>query len=281
MLSRDEVIWLYRCLLGRVPESEQAIQLTLAEYNNFDVARSRMMSSREFNNLHMAPAYYRPDFSTMPATRKRDKKLALSCILKNEAKSVEIMLRSALPVCDFVSIVDTGSTDDTVSIVKEILEGYSVPFAVRQIEFENFSQVRNEALANVGDDIDWILMLDGDEHLVPEDYWRLHALLDADVEGWQLPRFNFSDKDKLESPRPYPDYQKRLLRNRSTDPIRFEGRVHEQPTGVETWGFAPASASGHDGYIGGPHIHHMGQVDLPLERWQQKHDFYTRLLKTT
>ncbi len=120
-------------------------------------------------------------------------------------------------------------------------------------------------------------MIDADEHFVPEDYWRLNALLDAPFDAWQLPRYNFYDQAKSEAPKPYPDYQRRLFRNRQEKPIRFRGNVHEEPVNVETWGIAPASEAGPNGFVGGPHIHHMGQVNLSQERWQQKHDFYTRL----
>lgn len=279
MISRDEVTWLYRCLLNRDPESEQVVQDTMAQYENFAVARQQIMASREFSNAHMASVFYRPDASTMPATKARTESLALATIVKDEERYVEIMLRSCLPVVDFVAVIDTGSTDETVPIVHRVLEAAGVRHLVKKIVFRDFSQARNTALDSIPDDISWSLMIDADEHLVPEDYWRLNALLDADVDAWQLPRFNFFDRSKIEAPKPYPDYQGRLFRNRTDRPIRFKGAVHEEPVNVARWGFAPASEGGRQGYIGGPHIHHMGQVDLPLERWQQKHAFYTRLLQ--
>ena len=281
MLPRDEVIWLYRCLLGRDPESEDVIAKTARENESFAAARQTIMASREFSNIHMAPVRYRPDASTIPAAKSRTRTLALAAIVKDEEATIEYMLRSVLPTVDYAVVVDTGSRDGTCVVAQRLLDAANVPHAIERIDFVDFSQARNAALDAVPLDIDWSLMIDADEHLVAEDYWRLHALLDADVDGWQLPRFNFYDAAKVGAPRPYPDYQKRLIRNRSKEPIRFRGAVHEEPGQILTWGFAPASESGLDGYIGGPHIHHMGQVGLSVERWRDKHEFYMRLRQST
>ena len=277
MISDDEVVWLYRCILGREPESAHVIEYTKELYDDFPTARSSILASREFLNAQMTSVYYRPDNSIMPAVKARANTLALASIVKNEENNIETMLLSCLSVVDFVALLDTGSSDSTVACARSLLEKNNVPFQIACTEFRDFSQARNAALDLVPPNISWILMLDADEHLVQEDFWRLNALLDSDVDGWQLPRLNFSDQEKREAAQPYPDYQRRLLRNRRDHPIRFHGAVHEAPVNVRTWGFAPASDGGREGFIGGPHIHHMGQVNLSLERWTQKHQFYSKL----
>ncbi len=280
MISRDEIVWLYRCLLGRDPESEDVIHEAAVQSESFAAARSHMMLSREFLNAHAVPVLYRPEAKMAPAAKSRSRTLALATIVKNEERTIELMLRSVLPVIDYAVVLDTGSRDATRAVARRVLETSGVLFQINDVAFADFSQARNAALDAVPPGIDWSLMIDADEHLVTEDYWRLHALLDADVDGWQLPRFNFYDRAKSGAPSPYPDYQRRLIRNRSRSPIRFKGAVHEEPDRDVLWGFAPTSDPGRDGRIGGPHIHHMGQVDLSLACWRAKHEFYARLRRS-
>ena len=47
------------------------------------------------------------------------KKLALVQIMKNEAHVVTRMLNSIKPIVDMIVMVDTGSTDDSINIVKK------------------------------------------------------------------------------------------------------------------------------------------------------------------
>ncbi len=88
-------------------------------------------------------------------------KISLCTIVKNEESTLSKCLSSAKKFVNEIVILDTGSTDKTVSIA----QGYGAK--VHHFEWCNdFSAARNEALKYVTGD--WVLVLDADETLAPE-----------------------------------------------------------------------------------------------------------------
>lgn len=207
---------------------------------------------------------------------KSKRTLALAAILKNEAHRVVTMLDSVKGVVDFVSIVDTGSSDETVRLISNWLQANNIDHALQEEVFRDFSHARNLALSGVPSWIDWILMLDGDEFLEQYDRNALTPLIESDEEGWALPRYNYTDEARTVRPLVYPDRQRRLFRNRPDGPHLFVGAVHELLQGIDSWAVVPANHSGVGGSLGGAHIHHMGLVSTQ-EKWLEKHLFYQSL----
>lgn len=84
--------------------------------------------------------------------------LSLCMIVKDEAANLPRCLASVQGVVDEIVIVDTGSTDTTMTIAKEAgAKVYELPWP------NNFAVARNHALQYV--QADWILVLDADEAL--------------------------------------------------------------------------------------------------------------------
>lgn len=83
------------------------------------------------------------------------------CIVKNEDIWVWFALQSVLPFCEEILVYDTGSTDNTVSIIKSI----NSP----KIKFEEKGLVTPKQLVDLRRDqikktkTDWFLIIDGDE----------------------------------------------------------------------------------------------------------------------
>ena len=226
------------------------------------------------SSIWVTPMLYREEPAS--CSSGRNKRLALATIVKDEERRIKTMLESVLPLVDFAVILDTGSNDRTFEIAQDALSQHAIPHLLERARFTNFSEMRNLALDKVPDDIDWVLMLDGDEHLVASDILKLFLLLDdPDVDIWMLPRYNFYDDGKIEEPLMYPDRQRRLIRNRPGNRIRFDGAVHEVPAGQNRMGVAPANMTYFGGSSGGPHIHHMGW--MTPERWKEKTAFYVEL----
>lgn len=97
-------------------------------------------------------------------------KICLNMIVKNEAAIIERCLRSVLPHISCAVICDTGSTDDTPSIVVDMI-GQSLPLTYLQTEFRNFSFARNKALDAARDStyrFDYLLLVDADMELQAE-----------------------------------------------------------------------------------------------------------------
>ena len=254
--------------LGRVARAADYFHVDVVEIGDFALLQRTSWFS---------PVRYVPSVAA-EISAGRAERLAIACIVKDEESNIEVMLRSCLPIADFVAIVDTGSSDDTIKLAREVLLEAKIDHIILEAEFDNFGSARNIALDAVPSDCTWTLMLDADEHLVPEDYRKWLDLLSASVEAWSIPRYNFNDAAKIDDPTPYPDRQRRLIRNRLEKPIRFQGRVHETLLNIHNWGIAPANMMYFGGSDGGPHIHHMGQVNLTQERWERKNAFYSKLL---
>lgn len=65
-------------------------------------------------------------------------------IIKNEVKTIGKTLESVRSAVDFVTVVDTGSTDGTQEAVTAALAG--TPYQLMEHPFEDFSTMRNWAL---------------------------------------------------------------------------------------------------------------------------------------
>ena len=87
-------------------------------------------------------------------------------MVKNEARGIEKTLLSVKDHVDKVLILDTGSTDETVSIINRVFADHSIDGKVAVEKFVDYSTTRNRALA-LTDECGCVfsLMLSGDETL--------------------------------------------------------------------------------------------------------------------
>lgn len=154
-------------------------------------------------------------------------------IVKNEGYFLRNCLARAAPHVDEIVVVDTGSSDDTRAIAAEFTD------KVYDCEWrDDFAGARNLSLAKAGGD--WIIVLDADELIAPDDWQSLRELIsEPDADAYMLVQYNYSvealDRDWVPIPektpftRHYRGYRPnpitRLFRNR--DDIRYQGRVHE------------------------------------------------------
>lgn len=72
-------------------------------------------------------------------------KLILTQIMKNESHVAERMLNSILPIIDGVVVVDTGSTDNSIQIVKDWGKKNGIETHVFEMAFDNFCNTRNHS----------------------------------------------------------------------------------------------------------------------------------------
>lgn len=89
--------------------------------------------------------------------------LTLCMMVKNEEHSIEKTLLSAKPFVDRWMVLDTGSTDRTVEIVKETMKG--VPGKLHKSPFIDFATTRNLALRLCGTETQFLLLFDADDVL--------------------------------------------------------------------------------------------------------------------
>ena len=89
-------------------------------------------------------------------------RIGLSMIVKNESHIVHEVLNSSLPFIDTFCILDTGSTDNTVQIIRDFYASKGIPGIVHQSDWKGFGKSRSEALS-LCTDMDYILMIDADD----------------------------------------------------------------------------------------------------------------------
>ena len=96
--------------------------------------------------------------------------VCLNMIVKNEAAVIERCLRAALPLVDRWCIVDTGSTDATMDLIRATMA--SIPGTLHSRAWKNFGHNRTEALRLAeAQRCDYVLFIDADEEFsVPPDF---------------------------------------------------------------------------------------------------------------
>jgi len=156
-------------------------------------------------------------------------RISLCLIAKNEEAMIVDCLESVRGVVDEMIVVDTGSLDRTVELAEAA--------GARVVRFEwcdDFSAARNASLkAATGD---WLLVLDADERLGPDQGAAIRAAVESDaLDCGLLPLHNASDmtatlEDVLSGAarKDEPILLPRLLRR--TPDLAWSGHIHEDVT---------------------------------------------------
>src|SRR5688572_11659840 len=90
-------------------------------------------------------------------------RICLSMIVKNEAHVMRRCIASVRPFIDAWVIVDTGSSDGTQELIRELL--HDVPGELIERPWVNFAHNRSEALTYARSRADYVLLIDADEAL--------------------------------------------------------------------------------------------------------------------
>lgn len=88
-------------------------------------------------------------------------KIVAHCLVKNEENWIWYSLMSVLDYVDEILVCDTGSTDNTVNIIKSIANPKIKFKRVNQKSASEFTMFRNKMLNETK--ADWLMILDGDE----------------------------------------------------------------------------------------------------------------------
>jgi hypothetical protein len=144
--------------------------------------------------------------------------ICLAMIVKDEAAVIRRCLESVRPWIDLWVVVDTGSTDGTQDIVREVLG--ALPGDLYERPWVDFSTNRNAAVSLAEDrGPDYVLVIDADDVLVvdPDDVTLRGPCADSYEFCIKLDELNY--------------YRKQLFRSRLG--FHYEGVVHEVLVGPE------------------------------------------------
>ena len=123
----------------------------------------------------------------------------------NEERHLPECIAAARQVSPNVVVLDSGSTDGTVTIAR------SLGARVHTRPFDTYPNQRNAALALV--DTPWALFVDADERVTPALATEIKAAIRHDAyAGWWIPRRNIIVGRWIRGGGWYPDYQLRLMR---------------------------------------------------------------------
>ena len=95
--------------------------------------------------------------------------VCLNMIVKNESKIICRLFDSIIKWIDCYCICDTGSTDDTVDVIKEYFNGKNIPGKIVVEQFKDFSHNRNFSLQACVGMSDYVLLLDADMVFYPSE----------------------------------------------------------------------------------------------------------------
>lgn len=90
-------------------------------------------------------------------------KIVAHCLIKNEERWVWYSINSVIGYVDEIMVWDTGSTDNTVQVIKSI-SNKKVKF--KSVQMKNaieFTNLRQKMIENTNSKFTWIMILDGDE----------------------------------------------------------------------------------------------------------------------
>lgn len=140
-------------------------------------------------------------------------------IVKNEEKNIARAIKSALPIADEIIVVDTGSTDNTVQIVRDMIgRVYFTPW------IDDFAHARNKSIAFATKDL--VMWLDADD-VIPESTYKAieqiknsndkDAFYSATIHCTDISDIRYVVKPVFDQSRVFPNHKG----------ICFENKIHE------------------------------------------------------
>lgn len=150
---------------------------------------------------------------------KTNIKIGLCMIVKNESHIIKESLTATLPLIDTYCIVDTGSTDNTIEVIKTFYEEHGIQGEVHQREWKNFGHNRSEALKLCDNKMDYILVIDADDLITWERNGK-EELLQILRTNPNVVNFKIHQGDLVYS---------RMQVFKANDDWKYHGVLHEYP----------------------------------------------------
>ena len=177
--------------------------------------------------------------------------LGVVMIVKNEAANLPQLLRTIADVADEVVVVDTGSSDHTLTVCRE--------WGVRVVQDawrDDFSAARNRSIEEAT--ARYLLWLDADDRVPEETQSQLRGLRDSALRGG-APRAHLFQVANLRRDGGVQDVFSQIRLFPRQPGIRFRGAIHEALTESLSEQGVPVVATG-------LLVHHTGYADADVNR---------------
>lgn len=92
--------------------------------------------------------------------------LAFATVCKNEEHIIEKCLDSVAPYINYLIVVDTGSTDKTLEIVKRFIAKTQIPAEIFHDEWESFDKNKTKMMQYAFGKTDYVMHFDADDLLI-------------------------------------------------------------------------------------------------------------------
>lgn len=107
------------------------------------------------------------------------KTLCAALMVKNEEKVIVRCLNSIKDLVDFIFIVDTGSSDNTINVIRNYLSENNLKGEVVERPWINFGANKTETLQLIKNKFDYVLWLDADEIIINNNFNKENLTADA------------------------------------------------------------------------------------------------------
>lgn len=188
--------------------------------------------------------------------------LSVCCLARNEESFLPKMIASIRDIADEIIILDTGSTDATIELAKAF--GARVETATWN---DDFGVMRNKLLSYATKD--WVLMLDADEQITPENTERIQQIMVKQGKAYSCTILNVFPYQIIKSLLPI--NSTRLFRRDLG--LSYSERIHESvDVSLRKLTLMPLQSD--------IEIHHYGFTDVnPLRRIRNRRNFEAELNK--
>ena len=179
--------------------------------------------------------------------------LYLASNFQNEISNIDQIFEIFGPVVEKWVVCDSGSDDGTQDRLREIVGDKLILIETDAIKINGYGYARTK-LIEYCEGADWVLIIDGDERMLPEDVEKLKVLVEENrnydihwlprchYQDWEMTKVEYGSMDNIgndwrEAVLINPDWQPRLIRRtmmNGRSKVQYKRRVHELIEGVNS-----------------------------------------------